>query len=59
MQVGDFVKGLPNNGYSTTNERMTRGIVTAVYGNNITVKVLDHMDGRTGAHNVEARGFEV
>ncbi len=60
MQVGDFVKGKPNNGYNVTNERMTRGVVTAVLGGrDITVKVLDHLDGRGGSWDVDADRFDV
>jgi S1-C subfamily serine protease len=42
MNIGDFVKGKPNNGYVITNEHMTRGVVTETDGNNIKVKVLEY-----------------
>ena len=44
FEKGDFVKGKKGNGYTITNERMTRGVVTGVDENNetMTVKVLGH-----------------
>ena len=60
MQIGDFVKGKPSNGYDITNEDMTRGVVVEILsGDRIKVKVLDHIDNKTGAHNVDAVGFEI
>lgn len=60
ISVGDFVKGLPGNGYGITNEKMTRGVVTEVYGDNrIRVKVLEHENDNTGAFDVDADKFEV
>jgi hypothetical protein len=59
MEIGDFVKGKPDNGYGITNEHMTRGIVTAVSGEQITVKVLGHDAGKSGKFNVDASKFEV
>ena len=60
MQIGDFVKGKPSNGYGITNEDMTRGVVVEILsGDRIKVKVLDHVDGKTGTHKVDAVGFEI
>ena len=60
MQIGDFVKGKPNNGYGITNEDMTKGIVVDVlFNDHIMVKVLDHMHGGTGTHRVKTVGVEV
>jgi len=60
MQIGDFVKGKPSNGYGITNEDMTRGVVVEILsGDRIKVKVLDHVDGGTGTYEVSAVGFEV
>ncbi len=60
ISVGDFVKGLPGNGYGITNEKMTRGVVTEVYNEKqIKVKVLEHENGSFGAWDVDADKFEV
>ncbi len=60
ISVGDFVKGLPGNGYGITNEKMTRGVVTEVYNEkHIRVKVLEHENGSYGAFDVDADKFEV
>ena len=60
MEIGDFVKGKAGNGYGITNEGMTRGVVVEVLsGDRIKVKVLDHVSGGTGAHEVDAVGFEI
>ena len=60
ITVGDFVKGLPYNEYSITNEKMTKGVVTKVYSNGmIKVRVLEHEDGMTGAYDVNCEKFEV
>ena len=44
FEKGDFVKGKKGNGYTITNERMTRGVVTKVDDERgyMTVKVLGH-----------------
>ena len=59
MQVGDFVKGLPGTPYSITTEDMTRGVVTSVYGDRMSVKVLDHAKDMRGTFDVDKRYFEV
>ncbi len=60
ISVGDFVKGLPNNGYGITNENMTRGVVTEIYSDkSIRVKVIDHKYGSYGAFDVNPEKFEV
>lgn len=60
ISIGDFVKGLPDNGYGITNEDMTKGVVTEVIGDNkIKVKVLEHNCGGSGAWTVDADKFMV
>ena len=59
MQVGDFVKGLPGSPYSITTEDMTRGVVTSVYGDRMSVKVLDHAKDMRGTFDVDKHYFEV
>ena len=59
MQVGDFVKGLPGSPYSITTEDMTRGVVTSVYGDRMSVKVLDHAKDMCGTFDVDKQYFEV
>ena len=60
ISTGDFVKGLPNNGYGITNEHMTKGVVTEIIGDNkIKVKVIEHSHGNSGAWIVDADKFEV
>ncbi len=60
ISIGDFVKGLPNNGYSITNEHMTKGIVTEIIGDNkIKVKVIEHSCDVLGIWIVNADKFEV
>lgn len=60
MEIGDFVKGKPNNGYGFTNEDMTRGVVTKVLSDgHIKVKILDHAAGSTGEFEVKADRFEI
>ena len=59
MQVGDFVKGLPGSPYSITTEDMTRGVVTSVYGDRMSVKVLDHAKDMRGTFDVDKQYFEV
>ena len=60
ISVGDFVKGLPNNGYGVTNENMARGVVTKIYSSGfIKVKVLEHNNGSFGAFDVDPEKFEV
>ncbi len=60
ISIGDFVKGLPNNGYSITNEHMTKGVVTEIIGDNkIKVKVIEHSCDGSGIWIVNADKFEV
>ena len=59
MQVGDFVKGLPGSPYYVTTEDMTRGVVTSVYGDGMSVKVLDHAKDMRGTFDVDKQYFEV
>ena len=59
MQVGDFVKGLPNNGYSVTGEDMTKGVVTEVNEDRVKVKIINHKNNCTGVFDVCAEKFEV
>jgi hypothetical protein len=61
MELGDFVKGKPESDehYSTTNSKMTRGVVTSINENSITVKVLEHENGDGGKYNVNPDYFEV
>jgi len=60
MQIGDFIKGKPNNGYGITTEDMTRGVVTEVLSDDhIKVKILDHVYGATGEFGVNPDKFEV
>ena len=59
MQVGDFVKGLPNNGYSVTDEDMTKGVVTKVVEDTIKVKIINHKRGCKGIFDVCADKFEI
>ena len=61
MEIGDFVKGKPeaNERYGITTEKMTRGVVTKIDGEQITVKILEHTEGSTGAYGVDPKYFEV
>ena len=59
MQVGDFVKGLANNGYGITDENMTKGVVTEVNGDSVKVKIINHKNNCTGVFDVCAEKFEV
>ena len=59
IQNGDFVKGLPGSPYGITNESMTRGVVTKVDGEQILVKVLNHLYGNLGHFAVDPKYFEV
>ena len=59
MKVGDFVKGLPNNGYSVANEDMTKGVVTKVVEDAVEVKIINHKKNFIGVFNVCADKFEV
>ena len=59
MQAGDFVKGLPGSPYSITTEDMTRGVVTSVYGDRMSVKVLDHAKDMRGTFDVDKQYFGV
>ncbi|WP_083221856.1 pentapeptide repeat-containing protein [Dehalobacter sp. TeCB1] len=60
MNIGDFVKGLPGNGYSITDENMTKGVVVDVLSESeIRVKILEHVQGGSGTWNVKASAFEV
>ena len=58
FQVGDFVRGKENNGYAVTNEKMLKGLVVGVKGYQIKVKVLEHVDSKTGAYFVDPKKFE-
>ena len=58
IKIGDFVKGITND-YSTTNTKMTRGLVTDVRDGSIVVRVLDHDDGADGTYTVDPKKFEV
>ena len=60
FEVGDLVKGLPesNNRYRITNENMTKGVVKKITDGGIVVKVLEHAEGRSGAHVVDEKYFE-
>ena len=58
VKIGDFVKGITDD-YCITNTKMTRGVVTDVYGRNIAVRVLDHDDGETSVYTVDPEKFEV
>ena len=57
--VGDIVAGKPSAPYRITNEKMTRGIVTAVDGSTITVKIIEHADGCKGIYIVDKNYFAV
>lgn len=60
MKIGDFVKGTLNNDYSITNENMTKGLVTDVFGNGeIRVLVMEHTKNSTGSFIVDQDKFEV
>jgi len=60
ISVGDFVRGLPDNGYGITNSDMTRGVVTEIYASGfIKVKVLEHKQGGGGVFDVNPEKFEV
>lgn len=59
ISVGDFVSGLPNNGYVITNEKMTKGVVTKVSDGVIFVKILEHINDFTGCFDVDPNKFEV
>ena len=58
MKIGDLVKGISDK-YGFTNTDMTKGVVTRVDGESITVRILEHKVGNTGKYDVEARYFEV
>ena len=57
--VGDFVKGLPGNGYGITNEKMTKGVVINTSSTEIRVTVIDHENDLTGSFWVNPNKFEV
>ena len=59
ISVGDFVKGLPGNGYSITNEKMTKGVVADTSSTGIKVTVIDHEDEKRGSFWVNPEKFEV
>ena len=59
MIVGDFVRGQPRSPYSITTEAMTRGVVKSVNGDSISVKVLDHAEGKRGTFEVDKKYFDV
>ena len=59
ISVGDFVKGLPNNGYCITNSDMTKGVVVDTSSTEIKVTVIDHEDDETGSFWVNPEKFEV
>ena len=59
ISVGDFVKGLPNNGYGITNEKMTKGVVVDTSSTEIRVTVIDHENEMTGSFWVDPEKFEV
>ena len=61
MEIGDFVKGKPeaNERYGITTEKMTRGVVAKIDGEQITVKILEHTEGSTGVYGVDPKYFEV
>jgi uncharacterized protein YjbI with pentapeptide repeats len=61
MQIGDFVKGKPESSshYSITTEKMTKAVVKAAQGGQITIKILEHENGGMGTHTVTAEYFEV
>jgi hypothetical protein len=50
MEVGDFVRGRLESDaeYSVTNSKMTRGIVTDINDDFISVRVLEHAYSKTG-----------
>ena len=58
IKIGDFVKGITDD-YVITNKKMKRGVVTAISGGSIVVRVLDHDDGETGVYTVDPKKFEV
>jgi len=58
MEIGDFVKGLPNNGYDITNENMTKGLVVDVNGESMRVRIIEHTSNRTGVFWVAQDKFE-
>jgi hypothetical protein len=59
FKTGMVVTGLPESDqeYSITNTSMTRGLVVSVSGEQIAVKVLEHENGHTGTHTVNAKYF--
>ena len=60
ISIGDFVKGLPDNGYGITNEDMTKGVVTEICSSTlIKVKVLEHKYGNGSVFEVNPEKFEV
>lgn len=59
MKIGDFVKGIDQDRYSVTNTNMTRGLVTAIDGDFIKIKIIEHTNGATGNYIVESKYFEV
>ena len=59
MIVGDFVKGVSNK-YGITNMKMTKGLVTEVDGNKISVKVIEHEESCEGDFDcLDIECFEV
>ena len=50
---------MPGSPYSITTEDMTRGVVTSVYGDRMSVKVLDHAKDMRGTFDVDKQYFEV
>ena len=52
MIVGDIVKGLPETPYGITNQNMTRGLVVNTDGDNVKIKILEHIKGCVGTSNL-------
>lgn len=50
---------MPGSPYSITTEDMTRGVVTSVYGDRMSVKVLDHAKDMRGTFDVDKQYFGV
>ena len=59
INIGDFVKGKEGNGYSITNEKMTKGVVVNTTSTEIKVTVIDHKEDKTGSFWVNPEKFEV
>jgi hypothetical protein len=61
MKVGDFIKGKLEGDtvYNSTNSKMTRGVITAVYEGSVTVKILEHSEDKVGVCDVNPKFFEV